>query len=263
MKMEIVEAGYRKAHGPYTRWLLSSDPFPIDADEISLFTRKDALKRCLLQNCVLGIDYITSWERVVTSTGATSRENIRLSILCFKELLMTQRSAKGKQVRRYFLLAEEVLRRDLLQSPTLMRTVTDRYQAYDSIVDELIAIEATQIKKNEAYYQSVLEHEYAAELLPRSCEHGQIDIHLSGAIIELKHWRDYKHALGQVLAYNEDREKETKVAFFGSVPQDSDICRIRELLSKYGVRMLYFDRDDKLCQVSSDRLFTSLTGCPM
>lgn len=74
-------------------------------------------------------------------------------------------------------------------------------------VDEL------ENKRNENYYQRFLERKLSAT--HKRTKFGITDITTDTEHIEIKHWRNYKAALGQLLSYNFKDNKNLCVYFFG------------------------------------------------
>lgn len=75
-----------------------------------------------------------------------------------------------------------------------------------------------QNKRNENYYQKFLEKYFNAS--HQKTKFGITDISTNNQHIEIKHWRNYKAALGQLLSYNFDNNKLLAVYFFGSISDD-------------------------------------------
>ena len=239
-----------KALALYTRWLSSDDPFPVDGDELRLHKKKESLERCLQTNFQLGTDYTCSPVQVDNKQrGGHNKKQICLSVLCLKELLMMQRSAEGKRVRRYFLLAEETLRCQLSGEVKALQAFYAKHEQYKRFMEELEAKEGEQ--HTEEYYQNLMETRFRNQLLSRQSDYGQMDVHLSNEIIELKHWRDYKHAMGQLLAYGKNLHKPLVAVFFGHVPDDENVILINDLLSGYNINVRYFDENNNMISVNA------------
>lgn len=81
-------------------------------------------------------------------------------------------------------------------------------------------------KRNEMYYQKFLEKYFSAT--HKKTKFGITDISTDTHHIEIKHWRQYKHALGQLLSYNEFDNKQLSAYFYGSInqPQKSNIIQL-------------------------------------
>lgn len=77
-----------------------------------LDVRKDNLKRLLVNNFTQDLDYIidTIKKININSRGASYVENIWLTPDCFKELCMLSQSFNAKEVRKYYLSIEKLLR---------------------------------------------------------------------------------------------------------------------------------------------------------
>lgn len=95
--------------------LNSDDSFPVDF-EIAWqwlgYSRKDAAKDKLLNNFDLDVDFSLRRlpETNVDNTFSHYREDIRLTVDCFKQLAMMAKTSKGKEVRKYFLDCEKRLK---------------------------------------------------------------------------------------------------------------------------------------------------------
>jgi hypothetical protein len=120
----------------------------------------------------------------------------------------------------------------------------EKHEKYKRFMDELEHTEMQE--KREKHYQALLESRYAGATLSRDCRHGEMDIHLSDQIIEIKTWSDYKHALGQLLAYEDTVPKAMLVAFFGEQPEESLRNDIVKLFRKFHISVTYFDAYDNL-----------------
>lgn len=77
-------------------------------------------------------------------------------------------------------------------------------------------LEQVSERRNEQYYQRYLEKLLSAT--HQKTKHGITDITTDTQIIEIKHWRNYKSALGQLLSYKDSKTNKNKslaVYFFG------------------------------------------------
>lgn len=92
-------------------------------------------------------------------------------------------------------------------------------------------------KKNEIYYQKFLERKLLAT--HKKTTHGITDITTNNEHIEIKHWKNYKNALGQLLSYNHNDNKSLCAYFFGSV-NDNQCEQIIELYRLKGVSIKQF-----------------------
>ncbi|WP_432811070.1 hypothetical protein [Pantanalinema sp. GBBB05] len=90
------------------RSLLQSDEeFPVDLEDAWKwigYSSKQKAKDKLTSNFVEGTDFLTKWLK--NSGRGRSSEQILLTIDCFKSLAMMAGTAKGKEVRQYFLDCE-------------------------------------------------------------------------------------------------------------------------------------------------------------
>jgi len=78
-----------------------------------LETRKDDLKKLLINNFENKYDYIiTKKEKNITTyKGKTKYEEILITPDCFKELCMISQTKKAKEVRKYFLVLEKLIKK--------------------------------------------------------------------------------------------------------------------------------------------------------
>jgi hypothetical protein len=84
--------------------------------------------------------------------------------------------------------------------------------------------------------EAVVRDKLAAELCAQTeveCEHGFVDIVSACEIIEVKHFRHYKHAVGQVLAYGLSFEnKRKRIHLFSTVQDMDDPTKITDTIDK-------------------------------
>lgn len=82
-------------------------------------------------------------------------------------------------------------------------------------------IEDLAERRKEQYYQRYLEKLFSAK--HKKNKHGITDITTDTQIIEIKHWKAYKSALGQLISYKQsDSEKLLEVYFFGTYNKNKD-----------------------------------------
>jgi chromosome segregation ATPase len=81
-------------------------------------------------------------------------------------------------------------------------------------------LQQLSIKRNELYYQRFLERLLSASHCKTSF--GVTDITTENEHIEIKHWRNYKAALGQLLSYNFNDDKNLCAYFFGYIEQTNE-----------------------------------------
>jgi phage anti-repressor protein len=96
-----------------------------------LDTRKDTLKEVLVKKFEKDYDY--SLKKLTKSTGGKTNNYIEIKITssCFKELCMISQTEKAKQVRKYFLEMEKIVKR------------------YHEIIQEKLNEELGLLKKNQ------------------------------------------------------------------------------------------------------------------
>ncbi|MEH1800801.1 MAG: phage antirepressor KilAC domain-containing protein [Nostoc sp.] len=74
------------------------------------YSRKDAAKRVMVANFEENIDYLVSHNNVENLSGGRPSEDIYLTADCFKQLSMLSGTAKGREVRLYFIQCERELK---------------------------------------------------------------------------------------------------------------------------------------------------------
>lgn len=102
--------------------LNSSETFPVDFEEAWIwlgFKRKDNAKRSLLNaGFIENEDFRISAEPTTTGIQAHPIENIRLTVDCLKMWGMAAGTAKGKEIRKYFLECEKIAKQAIEASRT-------------------------------------------------------------------------------------------------------------------------------------------------
>ena len=91
--------------------LHSQEEFPVDFDEAWKwlgYSTKQKAKNKLLKNFDEKVDYLSFNQVVKREVGATTKETIKLTIVCLKSLGMMAGTEKGKEIRRYFLKCEQI-----------------------------------------------------------------------------------------------------------------------------------------------------------
>lgn len=78
-----------------------------------LHVRKDNLKHLMVKNFTENFDYIITKvkQKHENSNGANYYEDIKITPDCFKELCMLSQTAKAKEVRRYYLSIEKLVKK--------------------------------------------------------------------------------------------------------------------------------------------------------
>jgi hypothetical protein len=99
-------------------------------------------------------------------------------------------------------------------------------------------------EKLEKYYQVLLEKHLNAKHTRLSC--GITDLTTSEYHIEIKRWSQYKHALGQLTAYNNEAwRSKLYVVFFGKI-SDKLKTKVIELFHIKGIGVYSFDDKDNI-----------------
>ncbi len=121
----------------------------------------------------------------------------------------------------------------------------DIYKQIDEKLNKIIKrqdefelrLQSLEIKRNEIYYQKFLEKRLGAT--HKRTDYGITDISTKNIHIEIKHWRDYKTALGQLLSYNFRDTKKLLVYFFGTI-KDNRKKNILELFRSNNIEVYEF-----------------------
>jgi anti-repressor protein len=112
------------------------------------YSRKDAAKRVLVANFEQNIDYLVSHTIVENLSGGRPTEEIYLTKSCFKELAMLSGTARGKEIRLYFLECERQLKAIQASQPKLPGNYIEALEAL--IVSEkekqTLALEAAELR---------------------------------------------------------------------------------------------------------------------
>jgi phage anti-repressor protein len=88
----------------------STEPYPVDFDQAWQwigYARKDSALRTLQSNFEENIDYFSLHIKVEREIGATQKQQINLTVDCFKSFCMMAGTEKGKEVRKYYLRIEK------------------------------------------------------------------------------------------------------------------------------------------------------------
>ena len=105
--------------------LQSTDGFPVDFEDAWRwigYSRKDAAKNALLNaGFVEGIDFQVFHNVMENPLGGRPSEIICLTVDCFKSFAMMAGTAKGKQVRQYFLWCEAELKKKIQKEQDLYK----------------------------------------------------------------------------------------------------------------------------------------------
>ena len=120
-----------------------------------------------------------------------------------------------------------------------LKSVSMQLAALDASVQELVGT-----RKDEIYYQELLERELGGKHL-HIAGVGITDITTPDAHIEIKRWRQWKEALGQLTAYqNAVPRRLSCVYFFGPRPGLKSLTAIADCMMKAGVEMYSFASND-------------------
>ena len=105
------------------------------------------------------------------------------------------------------------------------------------IYDKLYNLEKKFTKRNEHYYQKFLEKQLGGT--HKRTQFGVTDISTDKFHIEIKHWKDYKTALGQLLSYNFQDNKKMIAYFFGIIKEEQKE-KIKKLYHSHNIEIYQF-----------------------
>lgn len=111
-------------------------------------------------------------------------------------------------------LEEQINADDVLELKRSFNQLRNELEAVKQCITEL-KHERDEVRadKKEVYYQRFLEKHLGAT--HKVVKHGITDITTAQYHIEIKRWNNYKHSIGQLLAYNLGDNKHLIAAFFG------------------------------------------------
>ena len=157
----------------------SDKQFPVDFDELWYwcgYSRKDNARTVLTANFERDLDFSAEFRK--TPSGGRPSEIINLTVDAAKQFALLAQTSKGKEIRKYFIYAEQQWR-EQLSKPTLTHTYAKRLW---SLKDDLkcprgywVVLEhCTQIMLNIEYWKYPV---------------GRYDL-IDGAVGT--HWRKYR-----------------------------------------------------------------------
>jgi phage anti-repressor protein len=113
----------------------SSEQFPVDFDvawQWLDYSRKDPAKRFLIENFEEGVDFHISVELGSVAVPRPT-EKILLTIDCTKMWGMMCGTAKGKEVRRYFLECERIAKKAITKPKTALELAKEQVKLLEQI----------------------------------------------------------------------------------------------------------------------------------
>lgn len=123
-----------------------------------------------------------------------------------------------------FLLLKTELEYIKKQNEIIIKDFTQKFKIIENEIEKLQKqnenfkqkLNEVSEKRSEQYYQRYLEKLLSAS--HQKTKHGKTDITTDTQIIEIKHWKNYKNALGQLFSYKDFQKNKNKclaVYFFG------------------------------------------------
>ena len=124
----------------------SNEQFPVDFELAWAwlgYTRKDSAKKKLLRHFKKDEDYrVRQTAELTPAGGYSNREDICLTVNCFKEMGMMAGTEKGRKVRQHFLECERLAKTALTQQPQSTADMLIMFaQAFKEHEQRLAAIE--------------------------------------------------------------------------------------------------------------------------
>lgn len=106
-----------------------------------------------------------------------------------------------------------------------------------NISERLSVLEGQTLQdiKQESYYQNYLEHKLGAT--HNKNIYGIVNIETDNSVIEIKDWKHFKYALGQLVSYTKVNNKRRIVYFFGQKPGLKQVNAILDLFNDYNVEV--------------------------
>ncbi|MHC5779995.1 MAG: hypothetical protein ACYTXP_40530, partial [Nostoc sp.] len=119
----------------------STEKYPVDFEvawKVLGYSRKDSAKRKLTSYFIQDTDYrLHSTVESAPDGGLTHREDIYLTVECFKEMGMLAKSEEGKQIRKYFLTCEAITKQSAKATPQLQQQIQQLQQNFDLLQSQL------------------------------------------------------------------------------------------------------------------------------
>ncbi|HYX18347.1 MAG TPA: hypothetical protein VE944_29070 [Nostoc sp.] len=113
----------------------STEKYPVEFEvawKVLGYSRKDSAKRKLTSYFNQDTDYrLHSNVESAPDGGLTHREDIYLTVECFKEMGMLAKSEEGKQIRKYFLQCEAIAKEAVRAVPQLQQQIQNLQQSFE------------------------------------------------------------------------------------------------------------------------------------
>ena len=117
------------------------------------------------------------------------------------------------------------------------------------ITDLKLEIAFLKNKKNEQFYQEIMEKHFNAA--HKTLNIGITDITTDDAHYEIKRWSCWKEALAQLQLYNDEDPKEHLYACFFETCTDNHKEKVQNSLNKYNIECLEFHQDESGINLSN------------
>jgi len=199
--------------------------FPVkfdDAWQLIGYSRKENAKRMVTKRFAEGIDYTI--EKV--GIGGSAIDNIELTIDTFKHMCLLMKNERGDAIRKYFISIEKDFLNRISQTLKKIK-ICEFSQLLEIPISNKNLIECKISDKLSNYINGSREIK---------CQCGVIDIKTDEYVIEVKCFKNWKHGLGQVIAYAAVTGLKPWLHLFDCLyipPYINDICKL------YNVKYTY------------------------
>ncbi len=119
----------------------STEKYPVEFEtawKVLGYSRKDSAKRKLTNYFTQDTDYrVHSTVDSAPDGGLTHREDIYLTVECFKEMGMLAKSEEGKQIRKYFLECEALAKQSTKLIPQMQQQIQQLQENFDRLQSQV------------------------------------------------------------------------------------------------------------------------------
>lgn len=163
----------------------------------------------------------------------------------------------GSEVHNDALKFEEIIEQQNLE----IYVLREELQNKDKVIHkQKLELAFLKKKKNEDFYQGIMEQHYNATHKTLEC--GITDVTTNDAHYEIKRWSCWKEALSQLILYNDDDPKEHMYACFFEICGEQQKKKVQSRFAKYNITCLEF-REEKnsitLCDLESGEIKLTYT----
>lgn len=224
----------------------SEELFPVDLDQAFIwlgYTRKDTAKDKLTSMFEEDLDYV--YVRALPEAdnhgtfspqelGSKSRkEKIYLTIDAFKQMGMILGTARGKEIRKYFLQCEKVAKQITSISPDLTQALLQMQEQLNSIVVSQVRLNQLEAQ-NEELQTASLAHPGCKEVLDKNADCNYPD----DLVLTVKQYVTFKN-LGSATFINTLSKRAAQ--YYRLAKQSDPLTNSRNQVIYRGSDILYLD----------------------